>query len=62
MVAKQNATNQQMWDWVAQLVAAQQPALGPLAAAGIGPQLRSWLWAQKMTPEDDPEAYMNAFE
>lgn len=27
-----------------------------------GPQWPSGLWAQKMTPEDDPEAFINAFE
>lgn len=38
-----------MWDWVAQLITAQQ-------------QLGCWVRAQKMMPKDDPEAFVNAFE
>lgn len=62
VVADQNAINQQMWDRVAQLVAFQQQASAPMAPAMTGPQLLSGVRAQNMTPEDDPEAFINSFE
>lgn len=62
VAANQNAANQQIWDQVAQLLMSQQPPPAPVTPATARPWLPSGVRAQKMTPEDDPEAFMNAFE
>lgn len=49
-------------DWLAHLLSSQQPTPAPTGATAASQHLPSGIRAQKTTPHDDPEDFMNAFE
>lgn len=56
VAANQVAVNQQMWERV---FAKQNPGWAPAASAMVAP---SGIHTQKMIPDDDLEAFLNAFK